>query len=236
MVGGGIVAAAVALAWIRHPRALLALAGACLVAFMIGSRIPAVEARVVDVGHRVDQRVQHGVARAMLSHWGFVYTEGWSYKVLDENFYRLDARGNPVSTWIEYQQNFSYPVAVRFALRAAASFVLVPLPWQASSAPALAYLPEQVVWYLLVALAAVGLVAGLRRDPALTLLLVGVSVAGGIGIGMTSGNIGALVRHRGMVIVLLVWISGLGASVLLKEWTAFRHRHAAGRVRGAECL
>ena len=186
---------------------------------------------MIEARNNGEQQLQREFSRAVHLHLGHVYTEGWHYKVLDPEFYRRDERGQPIPTWIDVEKNFSYPPMVRFIVRAAASFVLVPLPWRASSAPALAYLPEQVVWYVLVLLALVGTVAGLRRDPALTLLLAGVIMVGGAGIAMTSGNIGALVRHRGMVMVLVVWLSGLGASVLLNQ---FARRCESTAARSSE--
>lgn len=220
MLGAGLLAGVVVFACVRRPRAFLALTAACVVIVLVGAQVPAGRARLVQVRDAVDSRVRQQVVRAVLMHWGFVNTEGRTYKLLDPSFYRYNDRGQSVATWMEYEQNFSYAVAARFALRAAASFVLVPLPWQASSAPALAYLPEQVLWYVVVVLAMAGAIAGLRRDPALTLVLLGVCAVGGLGIGMTSGNIGSLVRHRGMVMVVIMWLGGLGASVLLKQFAA----------------
>jgi hypothetical protein len=238
MLGGGVLLALVSLAVMRRPMAALRIVVLCTAVALGALLVPAARAQVIGAVRAGEQRLQHAVSMLVLLHWGHVETVGWHYKLLDPEFYYRDANGNAVHTWLPFQENFSYGAATRFVLRAAASFVLVPLPWQAYSVPALAYLPEQTLWYLLVPLALIGTAAGLRREPALTLLLAGVSAVGGAGIALTNGNIGTLVRHRGMVVVLLVWLSGLGASVVMKQVAARRGRTVSPGFteEGLECL
>lgn len=232
VVAVGLLVGLLLLLWVRRPKTSLGVLAFGGVITVCAIQYPGIEARMIDARNKGEQRLQQAFSQAVLSHWGHINTEGWHYKLLDPEFYRRDAQGNPIPTWMDVEKNFSYPPMVRFAVRAAASFVLVPLPWQAPSAPALAYLPEQVVWYVLVLLALVGTAAGLRRDPALTLLLAGAIVSIGGGIALTSGNIGALVRHRGMVMILLVWLSGLGASVLLNQCAVRIPRKAVPAMEG----
>ena len=80
--------------------------------------------------------------------------------------------------------------------------------------------PQQVVWYLMVPLALVGVVAGLRRDVLVTLLLVSCIVVAAVPISLSNGNVGTLVRHRDTVVPFIVWLSSLGA-VYLVGWPTF---------------
>ena len=70
----------------------------------------------------------------------------------------------------------------------------------------------------MVVLAAIGVVAGLRRDPLVTCLLCGVTAAGALAIGLNSGNIGTMVRHRDTVVPFVVWLSALGAVTTASNW------------------
>src|SRR5207244_3341075 len=101
--------------------------------------------------------------------------------------------------------------AIRFSARGAASFVLVPLPWQATSWARIAYQPVQFFWYVLFVLAVIGLPAALRRDMLVTLVLVCSAGVIAAAISVTEGNIGTLIRHRDLATSLLLWISAVGA-------------------------
>jgi hypothetical protein len=101
--------------------------------------------------------------------------------------------------------------------------VTVPAPWQLSSTTALAFLPELVLWYLMVLLAPVGVAAGLRRDPWVTFLLAGYVCVGAVIISLPSGNIGTFIRMRDMVVPFVACLSALGACVVIE-------RIAKGRV------
>jgi hypothetical protein len=63
----------------------------------------------------------------------------------------------------------------------------------------------------MVLFAVVGVIAGLRRDPLLTCILVGLIAAGLAVIAMNSGNVGTMVRHRDTIVPFVVWLSALGA-------------------------
>ena len=91
-------------------------------------------------------------------------------------------------------------------------------PWEARSTATVAYLPEQVVWCLLVAFALIGLPFAFRRDVIVAGLLVGHAVVAAATVALISGNIGTLVRHRGLALPYFVWISGVGACQLLAAW------------------
>jgi hypothetical protein len=72
-----------------------------------------------------------------------------------------------------------------------------------------------VIWYVLAALAAIGVLFGFRRDPIVTGLLIAHALLLAAASAFTDGNVGTLVRHRGLVLPYLVWLSGVGACELL---------------------
>lgn len=156
----------------------------------------------------IQNRVLRQLQDAAYHHMGHVSTEGFSYKLLDQRFYSEDAASTNTMTT---------PEALRFVVRAAWSFVTFPLPWQVSSWPALAFLSQQVIWYVLVGLAAIGFPVGLRKDPLVTGMLGGYILIGSAVIALMSGNIGSLVRHRDMVVPYITMLGALGAhSVLMR--------------------
>jgi len=181
------------------------------------SRSPDLQARVTDPV----TTVLRGTAAVHLSH---AVSPGHAYKLLDDSFYTTTsllrasaiAPGNPnkAVTTLTLQE------VTRYAVRSAVAFLVVPLPWDSVSWSELILVPQQVVWYLMVPLALVGVVAGLRRDGLVTLLLVSCIVVAAVPISLSNGNIGTLVRHRDTVVPFIVWLSGLGA-VLLVGWPTF---------------
>jgi hypothetical protein len=144
-----------------------------------------------------------------MSHMGNVRTEGHGYKLLDQRFYFFDNAMLNTMTPVE---------GLRYALRALASVIIVPLPWQIQSASEMAFLPQQVIWYLLVPLAFIGLIAGLRRDALVTCMLAGLVATGGVVVAISSGNVGTMVRHRDTVVPFVVWLSAVGAVATISRW------------------
>jgi hypothetical protein len=146
------------------------------------------------------------VQNAARQHWGaVVVSQGVGYHLLDERFY---SELNQAST-LEFSET------LRFLSRATVSYLTVPRPWDARSWTAAVYLPEQIIWYILVALVPVGALYGFRRDPIVTALLIAHALLIAAGTAFTEGNVGTLVRHRGLVLPYLVWLSGVGACELL---------------------
>ena len=238
LVAGGIFMALFLLVSMRYPRALLAALVLSAAAAAYAFQSPSTEARMSETLRRGEEQLQWAFAQAVIFHIGHVHTVGWHYKLLDPEFYDRGEGGRPLSSQEQFDENASYGAMARFTMRAAASFVFVPLPWAIPSTAILAYLPEQVVWLVVVGLALLGTGAGLRHDPALTLILASVSLTLSAAIAMTAGNIGTLIRHRGVVMMLLVWLSGLGASVLLKQFAVWRARAVPGSIQesNAQCL
>ena len=67
----------------------------------------------------------------------------------------------------------------------------------------------------------IGIVAGWRRDRATTAVMIGYLLPTSAILALTNGNIGTLVRLRGMVMVIVVWVSAVGLCAAL-EWMLAR--------------
>ena len=98
-----------------------------------------------------------------------------------------------------------------FVVRAVTSYFVEPLPLSMESRLLWAYLPEHMVWLLLAALLPIGVVHGLKRDSLLTCVLLAHASAVILVVALNSGNIGTLIRHRGLSLTYTVWLSALGA-------------------------
>jgi len=161
----------------------------------------------------VQLRAYAALQRAARQHWGaVVVSPGISYRLLDDRFY-----GD-----VNVASDLRAGEAARYLVRAAVSYATLPLPWQAQSRAAAAYIPEQVIWYVLAVLAAAGLLTAFQRDPHLAALLVAYAGLLAVGAALTDGNLGTLVRHRGLTLPYLVWFGGVGGCELLiraeKRW------------------
>jgi hypothetical protein len=191
-VGGGLALAAL----LVRPRLLIAAAVALPI--MVGATL-----NRPDLQLKAYTTVQ-GVAR---QHWGHVATPGYVYTLLDERFY---ADRSSIS-------DLGFTEAARYVVRAFVRYVTVPLPWEARSASALAYLPEQIVWYVLVMLLPFGIVFSLRRDAVVTGVLLATASIAVVSVALTSGNVGTLIRHRGLALPYLICLSAVGLCELLSR-------------------
>ena len=187
---GTVIGLASALAFRRSAVALGVVGGGALV-FTLAAAQPAAQTFVATQ-----------VRAAASRHIGHVYSFGYGYRIVDQRFY---------SGWPEAPWTMDFEEGVRFLTRAAAAFILVPLPWQLPPAVTIAFLPEQIAWYALVLLMLPGFWWGIRRSPQLTMALAGCCAAGMAVIAPNSGNIGTLIRHRDMIVPFLVWLSAAGA-------------------------
>ena len=160
----------------------------------------------------VEDRVLGILRDTAIYHVGHVFTSGYSYRTLDAFYYidPEDLRRMPVGD------------AVAYALRSLVAFVVQPLPWTIETRTALAYLPEYVVWLSMVVLIPVGFVAGLRRDAMLTCVLAAHGCAIVLMVALTSGNVGTLIRHRGLALPYFVWFAALGACEAVHRLTTPR--------------
>jgi hypothetical protein len=161
----------------------------------------------------IQQRVLSTVREAAFQHWGHVATPGHSYELLDPRLY--DGPRPLVYTMTPAE-------AGRFVVRAFASFVTVPRPSQIQSRATVAYLPEQAVWYAVLCLLPIGVVAGLRREPVVTCALLAHGLVAAGMVALTGGNIGTLIRHRGLTLPYFCWLAALGVLHVI-ERTAVRH-------------
>ncbi|MEO7135359.1 MAG: hypothetical protein ABI024_14190 [Vicinamibacterales bacterium] len=156
----------------------------------------------------LQHRVLAGLTSAAKQHSGHVFTVGHAYKLLDDGFYMNPATPAASTIFLTPGQ------ATRFIARSAATFILTPLPWEARSISERAYLPEHLLWYLLVLMLPFGIAEGWRRDPWATAMIIGFILPTAITLAMTNGNIGTLLRLRGLVTPYLAWISALGFCVV----------------------
>ncbi len=171
----------------------------------------------------VRRRFVAAATSAAQIHAGHVFTVGHAYKLLDDGFYMHP--GTP--------EGLTFEQSLRFVGRAAASFVLTPLPWEVRSRGELALLPEHMIWYVMLVLAPIGLVAGWKRSPLLTCVLIGYAIPMAAVIAVTNGNVGTLLRLRALVTPQLVWVSAIG---LLAVWSTLleRSRHSRPGVLATE--
>jgi hypothetical protein len=219
LASAGLVALAVLLETVRHDGALFIGFGV-LIGLAIGfvARRPRVMlATLVAVPALLGAVFSHpgvqlkayaAIQSAARQHWGaVVVSRGHGYQLLDARFY---PDVNAVS-------GLDFMETMRFLVRGIVAYVTVPLPWQAQSRASVAYLPEQVIWYLLVALVPVGALFAFRRNATVAGLLLGHALVIGAAAAFTDGNVGTLVRHRGLALPYLVWLSGVGACELLER-------------------
>jgi hypothetical protein len=153
----------------------------------------------------VRARFVDAVTSVARMHGGHVFTVGHAYKLLDDGFYMLP--GAPAAWGIELTDD----QALRFLIRAGVSFIVTPLPWEMASLSELAFFPEHVVWWLIVVFAPIGCVAGWTRDPKTTALFAGFVVPTAAVVAVTTGNVGTLLRLRGLVTPLMIGLAVLGA-------------------------
>jgi hypothetical protein len=183
-----------------------AVIAALAVAAVIGST-------TVMARHDVRVRSQAEIIDAVHYHVGHVESLGKSYRAADQYFY---------DAW-PHAPMVNFDEGARYLLRSAAMFVAVPLPSHVVSPFEILLLPQHFTWWLLVVLACVGTVVGLRRDALLTGMLAGYCLIGLTVIAPYSGNIGTLIRHRDMIVPFLTWLSALGAVGALRALAQERH-------------
>jgi len=166
----------------------------------------------------LQQRAVAAVERAAHASAGHVFTVGHGYKLLDEGFY--------VEPSAEREYRLTPGEAGRYVVRAAVTYLLTPLPWEMETRGELAYLPEQLFWYVLIALAPIGAVVAVRRDRVIAALLIGYILPTAVTVAMTTGNVGTLIRHRTLIVPYVVWVSALGFG-RVAEWVTHRRGLAA---------
>lgn len=177
---------------IQRPRVLMGVCVAAPVVVLLAFTRPAVQERAWVFVHQAAEK-----------HWGHINTAGLTYKLMPSEFYE-HRRAIQAMTVADVG---------RYTVRAVWAYVTIPVPWEIESRSALAYLPEQMVWYSVLALLPIGIVAGFRRDPLLTSLLLAHGAAAVMMVALSGGNVGTLIRHRGLAMPYLAWLAGLGGVV-----------------------
>jgi hypothetical protein len=164
------------------------------------------------------QRAIVAVEEAAKANAGHVFTVGHGYKLLDEGFY--------VAPTAKREYQLDVAEAGRYVVRAVTSYLLMPLPWQMETTGELAYLPEQLFWYVLLLLLPIGAVAALKRDRTIAALLVAYILPTAAVVALTTGNVGTLIRHRTLIVPFVVWVSAVGFASLM-HWVLRRQELAA---------
>jgi hypothetical protein len=198
-----LLLAALAVGWFlwavtRTRRA--ALVGAAIVVGVVLAAVGSARGRTL---------LDDGLNAAAVAHAGHVFTVGHSYKLLDEFRYVVPTALPKIA--------LSPAEATRFVIRGVVSFVVVPTPWTLESRSELIYVPEQVVWYLLLALGAIGVPMAFQRDRATASMLIGMILPTAVAVALTTGNVGTLIRHRTLIVPYLATLSLIGVSVVLRR-------------------
>jgi hypothetical protein len=167
------------------------------VAIAIAASLPAVQDRVLT-----------NLRWAATYHAGHVLTPGYSYRLVSDGYYVR--RG-------QLRNQMPFADAGQFAVRAAWSYVVQPVPWEMKSRTMLAYLPEQMVWYVIALLLPFGFYAGLKRDLVFTSMAAAHAAAAIAVVALSSGNIGTLIRHRSLALPYLIWLSAAGAHEVFRH-------------------
>jgi hypothetical protein len=196
-------------------RALAGVAIALIAAVMLWMQPP------------VRERFLDATANVAKMHAGHVFTSGHAYKLLDEGFYMHP--GTPAA----WPLQLTGLQAGRFLARAAASFIVTPLPWEMASTSELIFFPEHLLWLLIVLFIPIGAVVAWQRDASVTAVLLGFAMPTAAVLAVTTGNVGTLLRLRGLVTPYVLWFAAIGALAVC-EWLLTRAR--ATVLRPAEAL
>jgi hypothetical protein len=172
----------------------------------------------------VQERLLTNLRETAFHHAGHVVTAGFTYELINPRYY---------PNRVQILRSMPADDLARYFLAAIWSYFVQPVPW-AASRPVRAYLPEQVAWYGMVLLLPFGVAAGLRRDRALTMMLVTHAAAAVVVVALTSGNVGTLIRHRSLVLLYLIWLSAIGAHDCIRRMLARRVDPTTQRPRRAD--
>ena len=164
---------------------------------------------MVAVVPSIQRRALAAITRTAKQHLGHVFTEGHDYKTLDPAFYAH------VQTPATMRFTLTAGEAGRYVARSIWAFATMPLPWQIETRREAAFLPEQIVWYILLITAGAGVWLAWRRDRPFTAILISYVIVMALVLALTNGNVGTLVRLRGLVTPFLVWFSALGLAAVL---------------------
>ncbi|MFI5179682.1 MAG: hypothetical protein ACHQO8_14015, partial [Vicinamibacterales bacterium] len=160
---------------------------------------------------RVHEMVLDALRPAALMQIGHVNTRGHAYALLEGRFYEGRTQENQIGT-------MTWPEGLSYVARALVSVVVFPAPTEMRSDIELMFLPEQIVWYVMLLTIPIGVVAGLRRDALVTSLFLAYGAIALLAVALTTGNMGTLVRHRAFGVPYLMALSALGTTVLVRRF------------------
>jgi hypothetical protein len=219
---GGVAICAWILSGLRTGGAELVLAGTAigLPAALIATRprlrwaaVAAIPILLLAVLHpRVQERAISTVAEGAFVHWGHLFTEGSAYRLLDRRFYDVPRSAVREMTGAE---------AARYTARAVGEFLTTPRPSQMRSRSMFVFLPEHALWYMQLLLLPIGAAVGLARAPVVTCMLLAHGFVAAAMVALTGGNIGTMIRHRGLTLPYFSWLAALGACAVV-HWLATR--------------
>lgn len=124
---------------------------------------------------------------------------------------------------VETQQE-EYSFSIQGLLVSAATMMFGPFPWQVSLRQYIFAFPDIFVWYVFLALAIVAVYV--RRSKESLLIIVSIAVIlGGLTLGVD--NMGALLRYRIPIVILLAILAPIGAEHILGSIRRYiqRYRH-----------
>lgn len=208
-VGVALVIGVAASTVVGRPKRLAAAVLLTLVAGGVALSRPAIQ-----------HELMSALRSAALTHQGHVFTPGLHYKLLDPAFY--------VERHLRVMDAMTAEQGIRFVTRAVVAMVIFPLPWQAETRLTQAYLPEQLVWYGLVLLFPCGVYAVSRYDQATAFVFTAYIVLTGLGIAIRSGNVGTLIRHRGLMLPFLMCLAAVAMCRFVARTTTVTEPHAIG--------
>lgn len=163
----------------------------------------------VGMSDGLQARALAGLESAAKLHSGHVFTVGHAYKLLDQGFY-VNPQATAASTL-----TLTPAQAGRFVVRGIASFLVAPLPWNMASRRELLFLPELLLWIGVIALVPVGVWVGWHANPTVTAVLLCYSLPTAAAVALTTGNVGTLLRLRGLALPYLLWLAVLALLTLM---------------------
>lgn len=165
-------------------------------------------AGVGPVRQPVKARVTGGIRELMNYHRGVISTGGQVYRLYDDA--ALYNRSLPLEAI-----DLSVGKVSKVLARAWWHFLLEPFVWNAESLREKVVMPQNLLWYLLLPFAALGMVCALRRNAAgvwvFPIFLFGfISV-----LAMAGGNVGTTFRHRDMITPFVLLFGAAGVARLI---------------------
>jgi len=204
VVGGLLLAAAV-----RRP----VIAVATLTAALL------IVVAVPQLRQRADQGVTAALRYGAFQHAGHLATAGHTYPLISGRYYP-----GRIRVWEMPAQE-----AYAFGVKAMIAYFTEPVPWRIESRRLLLYLPEHLLWYVLLVLTPWGIAAAMRRDVLVSSILVAHAAGAILAVALTGGNIGTLIRHRGLALPYIFCFGVAGAIALLRTALPAEDQHGAGR-------